>query len=230
MGLFSAISSVCSSICSAISSVCSSLGGLGGLATLASALIPGVGLPEIVLAVQLICAIVSAVAEALGLTEDETPEELGMAAENAELKPEDFDSTEAYIAYLREEAKKIDKDQIANLSEVDKVKYQALGTAITIKGIEEKYGMNVPAEFWTTAKDMELKGEEVKTYLDTFKKNGIEDMGDMSAYLKGEDTKSDASAVSDSMMEALGEMYPELSKSELDDKLTEMENKVKGLD
>ena len=29
------------------------------------------------------------------------------------------------------------------------------------------------------------------------------------------------------MMEALGKMYPDLSKDELEDKLTEMENKVK---
>lgn len=228
MGLFG---SICSAIGSAISGICSALGGsLGGIAALASALIPGVGLPEIVLAVQLVCTIVSAVANALGLTEDEKPEELGMAAENAELKPEDFDTTQEYIEYLRKEAKKLDKEQVANLSDFDRVKYQALGTSITIKGIEEKYGMSMPAEFWVTAKDMELKGEQVKTYLDTFKKNGIEDMSDMTAFLKGEETKSGTSTVSDSMMEALSEMYPELSKSELDDKLTEMENKVKGLE
>ncbi len=228
MGFFS---DVCSAIGSAISSVCSSLGGaLGGVAALASALIPGVGLPEILLAVNVICSIVSAVAEALGLKKDEKMEEFGMAAENADLKPEDFDSTEEYIEYLRDEVKKLDKEEVENLSNEDRAKYQAVGAAITIKGIEEKYGMSMPAEFWNTAKDMELKGEEVKTYMDTFKKNGIEDMGDMAAYLKGEETKSDAHAVSDSMMEALSEMYPDLSREELDDKLTEMENKVKEIE
>ena len=225
MGLFSAIGGVFSSIVSGISSA---LGGAGGaIAALASAICPGIGLPEILLGIQIIGGIVSAIAKALGMTEEETPEELGMAAEEAELKPDNFDTTEKYIAYLREEVKKMDKSRLENLSDIDKVKYQAMGTAITIKGIEEKYGMKMPAEFWLATKDQKMEAEGVKTFIDSFKKNGVEDMGDMASFLKGEDTKSDVHAVSNSMMEALGKMYPDLSKDELEDKLTEMENKVK---
>ncbi|MCX4326801.1 MAG: hypothetical protein OSJ45_05845 [Lachnospiraceae bacterium] len=36
---------------------------------------------------------------------------------------------------------KIDKERLERLSDEDKAKYMAIGTAINIKGIEEKYGI-----------------------------------------------------------------------------------------
>lgn len=227
MGLFSsigsALSAVGSAICSGISSLCSSIGGAlfsgaGGIAALAASIImPGVGLPEIIFGIGIIAEIVSKIAEALGLKDkDETPEELGLKAEAADKKPEDFDSIEAYIQYLRNDIQ-IDKEKLENLKDEDKVKYAAIGTAITIKGIEEKYGIEAPGEFWKTAADLKLSGEETKQYIETFKQNGITNMKDMSDYIKGVAPESGTKpgVVSDSIMAALKQNNPELSEEEL---------------
>lgn len=238
MGLFGsvgsaiggALSSVGSAICSGISSVCSGIGGAlfsgaGGIAALACSIIrPLTTVIEIGGAIDVLIAIVSAIAEALGLKDkDETSEELGMKAETADKKPEDFDSIEAYIEYLRNDVQ-IDKEKLENLSKEDKVKYAAIGTAITIKGIEEKYGIEAPGDFWKTAADLKLSGEETKQYIETFKQNGITNMKDMSDYIKGVAPESGTkpSVVSDSIMAALKQNYPELSEEELVDKFNSL--------
>ena len=120
MGIFSAIgsalSSACSAICSGISSLCSSIGGALSpvISTISSTLVSGlgIGLKEIALGLKIICAIVSVIAEEIGIKkEEETPEELAMQAEQSDKKPEDFDSINEYIGYLRDEMKKILKEQ-----------------------------------------------------------------------------------------------------------------------
>lgn len=222
-----ALSSVGSAICSGISSLCSGIGGsfFSGIGTLATSLIlPGLGLPELLLGIQIISAIVSAIAEILGIKqEEETPEELGMKAEQAEKKPEDFDSTEAYIEYLRNEVS-VDKEKLENLSEEEKVKYGAIGGAIYIKGIEEKYGIEAPAEFWTTVANFDMKGEEVKQYIDSCKANGITNMKDVSDYIKGVAPESGTKpeVVSNSIMDALKKNNPEATEEELIDKFNEL--------
>lgn len=228
MGLFSAIggalSSIGSAICSGISSACSAIGGAlfsgaGGIASLATGLVGtilGPTLPEILIAIHVVGAIVSAIAEVLGLKDkEETPEELGMKAEAADKKPEDFDSTESYIEYLRNEVQ-VDKSKLENLKDEDKIKYGAIGSAIYIKGIEEKYQMSMPAEFWTTVADLKMDGKEVKAYIDNFKEHDINDMSDMSGYIKRNLAEGkDRGKISDAMIDALKEINPGVSEDEL---------------
>lgn len=229
----SAISSVGSAICSGISSICSGIGGtlfsgIGGIASIASGLlapIAGLSLPGIVLAITAVCKVISAVVEALGMKDkEETIEEMGMKAEIADKKPEDFDSTQAYIEYLRKEIK-IDKEKVEKLSDEDKVKYGTIGSALYIKGMEEKYDMKMSPEFWTTISKMDMKGEEVKAYIDTFKAHDIKDMKDMTAYIERNPLSEGTSRkeISSVMMETLSILYPELSEDELADKLFAME-------
>lgn len=235
MGWFSstlsAVGSFVSSACSAIGSVCSAIGGAlftgaGGIAALATGIVGsvvGLGLPEILLAIQAVGAIVSAIAEVLGLKdEEETPEELGMKAEMADKKPEDFESTEKYIEYLRNDVQ-IDKEKLDNLKEEDKIKYGAIGSSIYIKGIEEKYGMNMPAEFWTTVADLKMDGKQVKAYIDSFKEHNINDMSDMSSYIKRdlEDGK-DRGNISNAMIDALKKINPDATEDELYGKLNSL--------
>lgn len=235
MGWFSsacsAVSSFVSSACSAIGSACSAIGGalfagasgIGALATGIVGSIVAVTLPEIVIAIQVIGAIVSVIAEALGLkNKEETPEELGMKAEEAEKKPEDFESTETYIEYLRKEVE-VDKEKLNNLKDEDKIKYAAIGSSLYIKAIEEKYDMKMPVEFWTTVADLKMDGEQVKEYIDSFKKHNIEDMSDMTGYIKNDlQDGKDKGKISDAMIDALKEINPELSENDLYDKLNNL--------
>lgn len=226
----SALSSIGSAISSGISSICSAIGGaffsgVGGIAALATSLIiPGVGLPELIVVVGFIARVVSEIAEALGLKEkDETPEELGMKAEEADKKPEDFDSIEAYIEYLRNDVE-IDKEKLKELSEEDKLKYAAIGTAINIKGIEEKYGVEMPGDFWKTASDLKMSAQETRQYIESCKQNGITNMKDMSDYLRGSAPESGTkpNVVSDSIMDALKKNNPGLPENELAEKFNSL--------
>jgi|GEM_PF-377438 hypothetical protein len=235
MGWFSsacsAVSSFVSSTCSAIGSACSAIGGalfagasgIGALATGIVGSIVALTLPEILIAIQVIGAIVSVIAEALGLkNKEETPEELGMKAEEAEKKPEEFESTEAYIEYLRKEVE-VDKEKLNNLKDEDKIKYAAIGSSLYIKAIEEKYDMKMPVEFWTTVADLKMDGNQVKEYIDSFKKHNIEDMGDMTGYIKNDlQDGKDKGKISDAMIDALKEINPELSENDLYDKLNNL--------
>lgn len=238
MGIGDFVSSACSfvsgavsSACSAIGSVCSAIGGalftgasgIGALATGIVGMIKVLTLPEIIMVIQVIGTIVSVIAEVLGLkNKEETPEEMGMKAEQAEKKPEDFKSTEAYIEYLRKEVE-IDKEKLNDLDAIDKIKYAAIGSAIYIKGIEEKYDMKMSAEFWTTVADLKMDGQQVKEYIDSFKKHNIEDMSDMAGYIKNDlQDGKDKSKVSDAMIDALKEINPGLSENDLYDKLNNL--------
>ena len=236
MGIFGAIggalSSIGSAISSGISSLCSGIGGAlfsgaGGIASIAKALVAPMitfGLSEIVIAIQAVGLIISTVAELLGLKQkEETPEELGLKAEQADKKPEDFESTQAYIEYLRKEVE-VDKEKLKNMTEEEKVGYGAIGSAIYVKGIEEKYGMEMSGEFWTSVAQMGMDGNEVKKYIDNFKLHGITDMKDMTSYIKGEplaDGKN-RDAISDALMDTLRELNPGMSDDDLADKLFDM--------
>lgn len=235
MGLFSAIGSVLSAagsaIVSGISNVCSTIGGavfsgVSGIAGLAKDLVfPALGLElsEIIIAIQLVSVIISTVAELLGLKGEETPEELGLKAEQADKKPEDFDSIQEYIDYLRNEVE-VDKSKLDNLSQEEKVTYGAIGSAICVKGIEEKYGMEMSGDFWTTVAKMGMKGQEVKTYIDHFKLHDIHEMKDMTDYIKGVhlDENKDRHNIGSAILDALKELNPELSDESLKEKLLDM--------
>lgn len=147
MGLFSAIGSVCSALCSAVSSVCSSIGGaiMGGIGSLAPVISPWLSIAV---------AVISVLAEIFTeKPKEEKPEELGMKAEQADKKPEDFDSINDYIEYLRQEIK-VDDAKLENLSEEERMKYQAVGLGLYVKNIEEKQGMKLDPAFLKVVPEM----------------------------------------------------------------------------
>lgn len=204
-----------------IKALCESVGSeaLGILGCMAvSILVPGFGLPEIFAIIQCIAEVV----KILGLNEgDDSPEELGMKAEIAEKKPDDFDDIQQYIKYLNTEVE-LEDDAVKNLSEIDRAKYGAMGTAINIKAIEEKYDVGITQDFLRDITLLKMSNEEVAKCIDKCKENGIDKIQDMTDYLRDKPIESDKSAVSDAMIESLSEVYPELSKEELETKLCEM--------
>ena len=154
MGLIRSIcSAICSSICSGISNICSSIGSSGFGHVLGSAvskftstlnvIMPQVNIVKVIIAVA---NVVVAIAEALGIKkkEKDEPEELAMKAEKDDKKPEDYESTEAYIKHLQEEIElsKEDKEKLNNMTEEEKAAYRATGTYIYLKGINEKLGLD----------------------------------------------------------------------------------------
>lgn len=182
MGLFSAIGSVCSAVCSAVSSVCSSIGGaiMGGIGSLAPVISPWLSIAV---------AVISVLAEIFTeKTKEEKPEELGMKAEQADKKPEDFDSINDYIEYLRQEIK-VDDAKLENLSEEERMKYQAVGLGLYVKNIEEKQGMKLDPAFLKVVPEMINLGytaQDIGNLMQSMKKNGVNDMKMYPEFMKGE--------------------------------------------
>ncbi|WP_086243206.1 hypothetical protein [Campylobacter devanensis] len=142
MGLFDAIGSVIGAVCSAVGSVCSAVGGAiaAGISTLATAIAPYLAT---------VATIVSAIANVLGIfKENDRPEHLAQAMEQMDKKPEDFDSINEYIDYLREGIRSGEVKLNDNLSDIQKAAYTATGAALGIKAIDEKYQLQTSDEFW----------------------------------------------------------------------------------
>lgn len=183
MGWFSsAIGSVCSAVCSAVSSVCSSIGGaiMGGIGSLAPVISPWLSIAV---------AVISVLAEIFTeKPKEEKPEELGMKAEQADKKPEDFDSINEYIEYLRQEIK-VDAAKLENLSEEERMKYQAVGLGLYVKNIEEKQGMKLDPAFLKVVPEMINLGytaQDIGNLMQSMKKNGVNDMKMYPEFMKGE--------------------------------------------
>lgn len=123
-----------------------------------------------------VTSLISSVAELLGLKdEDDSSEEIGMKSEKADRKPEDFDSREEYISYLRDDVEldKYDREKLSN--ENLKEKYSAKGLDIEMGAINEKIGVKLGLEDYVMmAKAGINKVQDFMTIIDTFKEKGVE--------------------------------------------------------
>ena len=214
MGLFSAIGAVFSAVGGAISTVCSAVGGAiaAGIGVLATAIAPFLG-P--------VATIVSAIANVIGIfKENERPEHLGQAMEQMDKKPEDFDSINEYIDYLREGIRSGEVKLNNNLSDTEKLAYTATGTALGIKAIDEKYQLQTSAEFWGAMGSKLEKGkitpDEVNKILETSSTNNIS-AENVTNYINGDKMTNGqkASGVSDAIEGGLKAANPNMSDEEI---------------
>lgn len=111
-----------------------------------------------------------------------------MKAEQADKKPENFDSINDYIEYLRQEIK-VDAAKLENLSEEERMKYQAVGLGLYVKNIEEKQGMKLDPAFLKVVPEMINLGytaQDIGNLMQSMKKNGVNDMKMYPEFMKGE--------------------------------------------
>ena len=123
-----------------------------------------------------VTSLISSVAELLGLKdEDDSSEEIGMKSEKADRKPEDFDSREEYISYLKDDVEldKYDREKLND--ESLKEEYIAKGLDIEMGAINEKIGVKLGLEDYVMmAKAGINKVQDFMTIVDTFKEKGVE--------------------------------------------------------
>ena len=129
--------------------------------------------PELIKEVK---ELISSVAELLGLKdEDDNSEELGLKSEKADRKPEDFDSREEYMSYLKDDVELDNYDREKLNDESLKEKYSAKGLDIEMSAINEKIGVNLGLEDYVRlAKAGINKVQDFMTIVDTFKEKGVE--------------------------------------------------------
>lgn len=246
-GVCSVVGSACSSIGSALSgalseglsllsgvgreigerikSVCESIGpSLLPIATFAMSLI----MPEATLAkLSNVCDVVGTVAKLLGVGGDDSPEELGMKMEAADRRPSDFEGVEDYLRYLNDEVK-LESDAVDKLTDEDRVAYGLMGAALGVNAVYDKCSIKMTPTFLKDVVALELPKEEVGAYVKDLAAGGVTNMQDMTNYMRREPLESDKPTVYSSIMGTMRELYPELSDSQLDDKLCEMEDKLRN--
>ncbi|MGN0482096.1 MAG: hypothetical protein ACI4HI_00950 [Lachnospiraceae bacterium] len=157
MGFFSslgsAISGAISGVCSCVGRICSGIAGALGGTFLGGAISSfvtkiGVAIPglNVISAILLVADIVSKIAEVLLIKEkdQDEPDELAMKAEKDDKKPDDFESTEAYIKHLQEDIKlsKEEKERLDQMSPEERTAYRATGTYLYAKACSEKLGFD----------------------------------------------------------------------------------------
>ncbi|MBE8127752.1 hypothetical protein [Photobacterium damselae] len=178
------ISAGISAVGSAIGSACSAIG--GAVVSTGKVMIDAIsrGLPI----VEKVCDIAFTVGKEVGIFSPTHTErdmyELGMRAEG--IDSEQFDNNKAFIEHIREkvELSKERLEQLDNLSDGDKLKYAAIGSAVTIAAIKEQYKIDIPNTFWLTGAEIGIRSEQVKPMLDEFETARLKP--DLDGFLKGE--------------------------------------------
>lgn len=245
MGLFSsighALSSVGRAICSGVSRICSGIGGALGIAAkavtgfaekalgLGQILMPKLPQMEIVI---LMVKVISVIAEVLHIKEPEKdhPEELALKAEEADKKPEDFNSTQEYIEYLQKEVK-LDEKKTEKLSPEEKAAYSMVGSYLYTKAIAEKLSLDkdidasLIMDIVKLNKDLGVKPEFFITVIRELKSKGITDANVIHDFLHNnvKDLKTTTN-VEECFFKSFKETNSDMTGKEIYDKLADMEN------
>lgn len=194
MGFWSSVCSIGSSICSAVGSLCSGIGGavMGGVSSLVSAIAPVIGPvlgPTIKDILSVFVAVISFLAELFtDKPEEEKPEEIAMKAEQADKKPENFDSINDYLEYLRNEVK-LDPAKLEKLTPEERQTYQLVGLGLYIKNIEEQQGVKLDPDFLKSIPNLKKQGYEaadIAALMQSMKSNGVTDMKQYVDFMKGD--------------------------------------------
>ncbi len=220
MGFLSGLGSFVSGAVSAISSAIGSVGGaLGGIATAATKML-GLALPHIGLVVDAISMVGKLLAV---LNEKDDPEELGAKAISTDKKPEDFDTFNDYIDFLRNDVE-IDKEKLENSDKTTKLANTVLGASITAKGIEEKLNSNIPLSFWKDVAVQALKSNEIVKTIEKYKENNVS-LEKYSDFVDGKLDFKERLENKNILVEAYKELEPKLSDEEIETKVFKMEKK-----
>ena len=142
----------------------------------------------------------------------------------ADKKPEDFDSTNDYIEYLRNDIK-VDEERLKEMDEKERATYAAIGAGLYVKQVEEKYNVELPPEFWRSTAELRNEGkisEEMPSDLIEFmKEHGIESGATFSDYLSGKlgIGSEDQQKMYDALKDTYRKEYPDATDSELNSKI-----------
>ncbi|WP_254618680.1 hypothetical protein [Vibrio metschnikovii] len=206
----SALSSVVSAACSVVNSVASILGSIANRAI--TILEMGASL-----AIRVGEAI-KAVGISLGIImPNDDLQELGEKAMMSEKTPADFDSISAYVDHLRNDVT-IDREKFSRLDEKELLARSAIGSAITLQGINEKLETVVCPQFMAMVATQNLTADEIVATIKTYKEKSLS-TSDYSLYLKDELSIAQSREHSNALVEAYQQLEPELSIEQIEDKV-----------
>ena len=190
-------------------------------------------LPPFLETVGKIANVVGTVAEILGLKKpgQDSPEELGMKAEQSDKKPEDFDNDyEAYINYLHNEVE-LDKEKLGKLTPEEKAVHSIVGSAIYCEGARQKFGVDeINPELIVYAAKIGLSAKEVMEVVKELKENGFGTQKECMDYLKGDRVEPEiAQKVQNSVKKAMMSADPSLNEDEATGKLVNLIKDIRNI-
>ncbi|ENM3814705.1 TPA: hypothetical protein RUY84_002505 [Vibrio cholerae] len=144
-------------------------------------------------------------------------QELGEKAMMSEKTPADFDSISAYIDHLRNDVT-IDREKFNRLDEKELLARSAIGSAITLQGINEKLETVVCPQFMAMVATQNLTADEIVATIKTYKEKSLS-TSDYSLYLKDELSIEQSREHSNALVEAYQQLEPELSIEQIEDKV-----------
>ncbi|WP_042462061.1 hypothetical protein [Neobacillus dielmonensis] len=225
MGFIGIVSGLAGAVATAISGFASSIG--PALVNVGRVLVAN--LPKIETGLKIVSAVVQTISVVLGLiNKNDTAEELGAKAVESDKKPEDFRSTEEYIHYLRNEVK-LDSQKMDTLKTEDRMAYTTIGSVILAKGIEEKFRVNIPVDFWVEVGKQKMNADEAKAYIENFKANGFDEVK-LSDYLKGKLPIAELKQVAPIIENTLKQLQSELTPEQVQSKIMEMKQVSSGIE
>ena len=160
---------------------------------------------------------------------EENPMELGCTSLESDKKPDDFISYKDYIEYIKNEVK-IDEDRLKNATDIDKIKYTAIGSGLLIKSIEEKKGMDIGVDVFVALAKIGMEtldkmggARGVDAILDTFKDGKL---GEFAKYVSGDlNSVKDKIIVSDRLTETFKSLNPDMDIKDIQKEVMDMGNK-----
>ena len=231
-GLTSAVSDFFSGVVELIESV-----GLNNIAELAAAIaaiaIPGIGLPELIMAIAAIAEVVGLIAKVLGLNDNENEaEEIGFKSEIADMKPEDFDNNMSeYNKYLSNyKLNEEDKERFDLLTEDEKLRYKVMGLGIQLLGIESELSITNLSECVRDLTIAKMSKEDISECVQACARDGVTDMTDITSYLTDKTTIESKEIIGEALTSAISTRYPELSKSDIVMKLGDIAEVLNNLE
>lgn len=207
----SALSSVVSAACSVVRSVASTL---GNAVTKIATTITEMGVS---LATK-VGETIKSVGINLGIImPSDDLQQLGEKAMMSEKTPADFESISAYIDHLRNDVD-IDREKFSRLDEKELLARSAIGSAITLQGINEKLETVVCPQFMAMVATQNLTANEIVATIKTYKEKSLS-TSDYSLYLKDELSIAQSREHSNALVEAYQQLEPELSIEQIEDKV-----------
>lgn len=216
MSLFAAIGGVLSGIATTIGPT---------LATAASFLVTKlpVILETAAVCVQAISTVVTHISESLDIAPSgEKPEELGAKILQEGTRPiEGEETTQEYLDYLRNEVI-LDKAILEQMSNEERLNCEVVGDTLIAKSIEEKTGVELPADFLLCIPRMNLQAQTVGALIKAFSDVGIPSLNEYIRYISNDMSEAEAKITGNAVKEAIHEMAPEMSQEDIQSEIIAM--------
>jgi hypothetical protein len=220
MGFFSSLGNAISSVVSsAVSVVSNAVKTIGNAVVETAEKFLDMGIEKL----EKVGKVIEKIAKVLGIIKpEEKVEDIGDRAMRSDKKPEDFDSTNDYIEYLRENIRAASKEELEARPLEERLARRSVGNALLSKAIGEKKSFEIPVEFWKETVSLGLDAKEIDTFLTKFQNAGIAP-SEFLKYLKRELDLKEESKIDSALVDAYKELEPEADIKEIEEKVVRMQ-------